>query len=152
MTRIVIDDVDGPEDLLRALAAVQTAFASGRADYAARQEYFSRPSDGPGGPGGRDGPVPPLSRLRPGEVRAIVPDLPSPARFAPCPRRGAHVRLEDCWSCWSDVRRGACAAVDVLAPEAWDVALRALTSSGDSPLEGSDGLDSPDGPDGPPGS
>jgi hypothetical protein len=139
VTRIVIDDVDGPDALLQALAAVQDAFASGRADYAARQEYFSRRSDGAGGStGGIAGRVPPLPRLAPGEVRALVPDLPSPTPLAPCPRRGAHLRLEDCWACWADVHRGACGRVDVLAPEAWDLALRALTSSGGEPIAGLD--------------
>ena len=120
MTRIIIDDVTNAEDLLNALATVQAAFAAGRAEYGSRQEYFSQTPEQ-----AVDG-VRPLPPLRRGEVRQIVPDLPGPTPWVPCPARGTHLRLADCWVCWSDVHRRACTRVDVLSPEAWDLALEAL--------------------------
>ncbi|MET0953465.1 MAG: hypothetical protein ABWX57_09265 [Aeromicrobium sp.] len=124
MTRIIIDDVDNVEDLLNALATVQAAFAAGRAEYDSRQEYFSQT---PENAADRVGPLPP----RRGEVRRILPDLPGPTPFVPCPRRGEHLRLTDCWLCWSDVQRRDCAAVDVLSSQAWDLALVALAGGAD---------------------
>jgi hypothetical protein len=41
------------------------------------------------------------------------------APLMPCPRRGQHARLVDCWACWSDVRRGRAVEAEVLTDEAW---------------------------------
>lgn len=30
-----------------------------------------------------------------------------PVPYVPCPERGDHAWLADCWACWSDVHRGA---------------------------------------------
>ena len=30
-----------------------------------------------------------------------------PVLYVPCPSRGLHAHLTDCWMCWSDVHRGA---------------------------------------------
>ena len=40
-----------------------------------------------------------------------------PVRYVPCPGRGTHARLAECWMCWSDVHRGAATRAEVLAPE-----------------------------------
>ena len=40
-----------------------------------------------------------------------------PVRYVPCPRRGTHARLTECWMCWCDVHRGAATRAEVLAPE-----------------------------------
>ena len=40
-----------------------------------------------------------------------------PVPYVPCPGRGMHARLTDCWMCWSDVHRGAATHAEVLAPE-----------------------------------
>ena len=37
-----------------------------------------------------------------------------PVSYVPCPGRGTHARLTDCWMCWCDVHRGAIAAHDAL--------------------------------------
>jgi hypothetical protein len=37
------------------------------------------------------------------------------SHLAPCPRRGFHLRLTECWACWSDVVRGSALETDVLA-------------------------------------
>ena len=41
------------------------------------------------------------------------------ARLMPCPSRGTHHRLTDCWSCWSDVMRAAALEPEVLATAGW---------------------------------
>lgn len=49
-----------------------------------------------------------------GSVSTDPDDGPPPlgpeawASWVPCPRRGQHEALTDCWMCWSDVHRGAC--------------------------------------------
>ena len=99
MVRIIIDDVDDVVDLLNALSAVQAAFTDPRA-YAEEVLTFSKTS--------KNEPVAALASTKP---------------YTPCPYRGTHLRLTDCWMCWSDVHRGACLPTDVLHPDAWDVAL-----------------------------
>jgi len=39
-----------------------------------------------------------------------------PFCYVPCPRRGTHLKLIECWACWCDVMRGAVAAELVLRP------------------------------------
>ena len=34
--------------------------------------------------------------------------------YVPCPQRGRHTHLADCWMCWSDVHRGADTTQEVL--------------------------------------
>ena len=41
-----------------------------------------------------------------------------PVRYVPCPKRGTHAQLTECWMCWSDVQRGAISARQALAPRA----------------------------------
>jgi hypothetical protein len=38
-----------------------------------------------------------------------------PARYLPCTMQGMHVKLTDCWMCWSDVHRGAISMAQALA-------------------------------------
>ena len=38
--------------------------------------------------------------------------------LVPCPRRGIHERLTDCWACWCDVTRGHVAPERVLRGQA----------------------------------
>lgn len=40
-----------------------------------------------------------------------------PVPYLPCPERGQHSWLADCWMCWSDVHRGAASLDEVLTPE-----------------------------------
>lgn len=46
--------------------------------------------------------------------------------YVPCSRRGQHLRLAECWACWSDVHRGAVVETDVLSDAAWDAGLAEL--------------------------
>ncbi len=48
-----------------------------------------------------------------------IDDLLGTKGYVPCPRRGLHARLVDCWMCWCDVMRGAAIEPEVLAPDAW---------------------------------
>ena len=47
-----------------------------------------------------------------------VEDFIAPMRYVPCPHRGTHKKLIECWMCWCDVTRGAATASQVLAPGA----------------------------------
>jgi len=40
-----------------------------------------------------------------------------PVPYLPCPERGVHARLADCWMCWCDVHRGAARLNEVLTPQ-----------------------------------
>ena len=120
MTRIIIDDVETVQDLYDALAAVTKAFADPER-FDSEEEYFSKP------------PVAGCEcedclRKRGARREAPVAEIAAPTPYLPCPRRGTHLRLTDCWACWCDVHRGACLEVDVLAPEAWDLAIGELVA------------------------
>lgn len=43
-----------------------------------------------------------------------VDDCLSAGHLVPCPLRGTHLRLTDCWACWCDVTRGHVTADQVL--------------------------------------
>lgn len=104
MTRIIIDDVDNPQDLYEALAVVATTFAD-PARFESEEEYFSK---------------------RQPALKVVTSPAAGPKPFIPCPRRGTHLRLTECWLCWSDVGRGACTEAEALAPDAWDRAFAEL--------------------------
>lgn len=64
------------------------------------------------------------------ESHTFTPDLTAPGPegerphdrpigYVPCPRRGAHLTLTECWMCWSDVMRGAALEPQVLTAGAW---------------------------------
>ena len=118
MTRIVIDDVENLQDLYAALAAVARAFDRPEM-FVSEEEYFSKES--PEAPHLEDYEY--SGRAAPAPINDEAPPTP----YVPCPRRGAHLRLTECWACWCDAHRGACLEVDVLAPDAWDLALAELT-------------------------
>lgn len=44
-----------------------------------------------------------------------VDDWLEDKRYVPCPRRGTHQRLVDCWMCWCDVAYGYATASEVIA-------------------------------------
>jgi hypothetical protein len=55
---------------------------------------------------------------KPGEQLAVIQldDLPKnpPGKYIPCPQRGLHDKLVDCWMCWCDVMSGSARLKDVL--------------------------------------
>lgn len=103
MTRIVIEGVESRSSLLAALSVVLETF--NRDDAYVHEEHVFLPSDVEPTPNevGRQGPA----------------ETPPPLPLMPCPRRGRHQRLTDCWMCWCDVMRGAALEPEVLSPQAW---------------------------------
>jgi hypothetical protein len=116
MTRIVIDDVTSIQDLIRALAVVHSVFADDPTKFDSAEECFSK---------SHPDACTCDTCLDDAGTRE-VPEIAAPMPYIPCPNRGTHLRLTDCWACWCDVHRGACLEVDVLASEAWDIAYAAL--------------------------
>jgi hypothetical protein len=117
MTRIIIEDVTNLKDLLEAISTVSAVFADG-ASFEIEQHTFSRSPD---------------TRQVEMEGRPLEPEPVRPRcalPYQPCPRRGQHLRLADCWMCWADVQRGAAIEMDVLAAEAWDLSLARLLNPG----------------------
>lgn len=113
MTHIIIEDVDSVADLHRALSIVTEVFADRWAFDQQNQIFTKHPSD--------EG----LLENEPYRERADGDERPVPMPYMPCPRRGSHQRLVDCWMCWSDVHRGAAVECDALA-DTWDAALLRL--------------------------
>ena len=118
MTTIIIKHVDNVQDLLNAISAVTQVF-SDPARFDSGEEVFSKWD---GEPCGCDDCV---DRIETEQGSAIAAPL---VPYLSCPGRGTHLRLIDCWACWSDVYRGAALETDVLAPQAWDVAIAALSA------------------------
>jgi len=44
---------------------------------------------------------------------------PRPLPYEPCPDRGRHERLTDCWLCWSDVMRGVLLEREAVRLDVW---------------------------------
>lgn len=114
MTHILIEDLENLNDLLNAISAITQVFADPAAFEAETQTFSKEGSDYD-----EETEVPEQS----------AEDLPPPpAPYIPCPIRGTHHRLADCWLCWSDVHRGAAVETDVLRT-AWNLALARLIES-----------------------
>lgn len=121
MTRIIIDDVHDRFTLAYAITALQRAFAE---DEAFEQETVHFPEF--------DIKVEAESvrRINGVLVRRLNPQAdgdeddgedegPPITPLVPCPNRGQHAQLVDCWMCWSDVMRGDAIEADVLTDDAW---------------------------------
>lgn len=124
LPKIIIEDVDDPDDLYASLMAVFESFGDDPRQFRL--------------------PEVTISWRRPIEVEAIR----GPARafaatseqsrefrslFVPCPNRGRHERLTDCPLCWAEVQQGQASLVDVLTPEGLDAEVRRLLGrTGDS--------------------
>ena len=48
---------------------------------------------------------------------------PRPVPYAPCPDRGTHERLTECWRCWSDVMRGVLLEPEAVRRDVWSADL-----------------------------
>lgn len=137
MTNIFIRNVRNLDDLLAAISAMTEAFRDA-ARFRQPENVFSRSDE--------DEAVDECgcTECRPALMEACETTLGvSPQRYLPCGQRGTHLRLVDCWACWCDVRRGAVLEVDVLSPDAWDVAAVALFEGAydESPTRPAAGLD-----------
>lgn len=112
MSRIIIDDIEDHVDLTSALAAVTAVFCEPAAFDVDTHSFSKTPNQAQPTP---DDP-PSLE---------VNPEAPGPQPFVPCPERGTHLRLTDCWMCWSDVHSGSVAEHDVL-DISWDAELLRL--------------------------
>lgn len=118
MTRIVIDGVETVQDLYDALAKVAHAFRNPTRFASAEQRFYNlRHRPGPDTSAGAAS----------GSAPAAPPEPPLPP-YVPCPRRGSHLRLTDCWVCFGDVLRGACLEIDAVSAQGWDAALDRLAA------------------------
>ncbi len=123
MTRVIIEGLRGRACLINAISVVLETLNQDDA-YTYEEHVFVPHSAEPMGGADRtgeaeapDGDVP----LDP-DPAAGMRRVAGPTPFVPCPRRGTHGLLTECWMCWSDVMRGAALEPEVLSPAAWRVA------------------------------
>ena len=102
MTRIIIEGLHDRASLLAALSAVMEAFNRDES-YLEDEHVF----------------IPDRPTAQTETVADASSATPPPKPLVPCPRRGHHQTLKDCWMCWSDVMRGAALEPQVLTAEAW---------------------------------
>lgn len=109
--RIVIDDVE-ISNLDLALAAVRRYFTEPRLfdEDLVHIDQFDIALETISGPAGVI-----VDGVR---VRRLHQPL-AVTSYVPCPRRGEHTKLTECWMCWSDVMSGAALEYDALTPWAW---------------------------------
>lgn len=105
MTRIILEGVEDRTLLLSALSAVMATFTRDEA-FTDDEHVFVR--------GGLDAPT---TVEPPAPTKVLHRTSGTP--LVPCPRRGRHLRLTECWACWSDVMRGAALEPEVLSSDAW---------------------------------
>jgi len=118
MTRIIIDGVEDPADLYNALAAVADVFTN-PAKFESEEECFSK--------GPQEGcECEDCQRKRAVGNPEPIAEIAAPMPCIPCPNRGTHLTLQQCWACWCDVHRGACLPSEVLSPEVVETALAGL--------------------------
>ena len=103
--RIIINDVTSPEDVMAAIGAVGHALTEPGA-WEVEEHVFSKADSATGEVG---------PRAADGQTAAVqVDDAIGRYTLVPCPKRGRHLRLVDCWMCWSDVHRGAISSQEAL--------------------------------------
>ncbi len=121
MTRIIIDRVENPTDLYNAFAAVADVFTD-PAKFESEEEYFSK--------GPQEGcECEDCQRKRNARNPEPIAEIAAPMPYMPCPNRGTHLTLQECWACWCDVHRGGCLPSDVLSPEVVETAFAELLPS-----------------------
>jgi hypothetical protein len=111
MTRVIIEGLVDRRSLLSAISAVLEVLNHDDA-YLEEEQVFI--------PGG--GAVPDPMGVSGGQsTRPIpLPDQPQAiGPLIPCPRRGIHTRLADCWMCWCDVMRGVALEPEVVTTAEW---------------------------------
>jgi hypothetical protein len=111
MTRVIIEGLVDRRSLLSAISVVLEVLNHDDA-YLEEEQVFipggGAVQDPMGVSGGHS--TPPIA----------LPDQPQAiGHLIPCPRRGIHTRLADCWMCWCDVMRGAALEPEVVTTAAW---------------------------------
>ena len=120
MTRVIIEGLRDRASLINAISVVLDTLNNDDAYTHAEHVFVPHAPDGAEvAEESKDADTPeantplepdPAARMKPGS---------GPTPYIPCPRRGTHEFLTDCWMCWSDVMRGAALEPEVLTPEAW---------------------------------
>jgi hypothetical protein len=117
MTRVIIEGLVDRQSLINAISVVLQAL--NRDDAYVKEEYVfvpgGHPVTDPIGESQGQSHRPPLL---PDPAEGSSPVF-GPLPLIPCPNRGTHARLTDCWMCWCDVMRGAVLEPEVLTAEAW---------------------------------
>jgi hypothetical protein len=117
MTRVIIEGLVDRQSLLSAISLVLQTLNHDDA-YLKEEHVFvpgGHPASDPIGESQEPSHQPPLTPDPARRMSRVFGPLP----LIPCPRRGTHTRLTDCWLCWSDVMRGAVLEPEVLTTEAW---------------------------------
>lgn len=115
MTRIILENVKCTADLMRLLHEAVRAFNENDL-YSTIEQIFPRPEI----------PIPDAGV----RVRELG-DRPRQVPLVPCPSRGEHRMLKECWMCWGDVMRGVATEADVLHPDRWDEGLQEVLATRD---------------------
>jgi|tagenome__1003787_1003787.scaffolds.fasta_scaffold20473725_1 hypothetical protein len=117
MTCIVIKDVRDHRMLHAAIRSVLEVFGASDDVWDVPEHVFGHRTDrlSDEEPGSRGAEV----RIRDLAHEDRLHREAVPLRFQPCPRRGRHARLTDCWLCWGDVMRGVVLEPEVLSIDGW---------------------------------
>jgi hypothetical protein len=115
VTRIVIDDVQTRTALIGVLYVVLRVMDADGAFEVPQQVFSAR---------ALEEPEPALPDPGPEGVRIVdvarAPwNQPRPVPYSPCPDRGLHEQLTDCWLCWSDVMRGVLLEPEAVRRDLW---------------------------------
>ena len=117
MSRIVIEGVSSRASLVNAISVVlETMNAEGALDVP--EHVFTPASAGDGLDDRPTGERDDWRRDDSERNQRGTREAP-PKNYVPCPQRGTHSRLTDCWMCWSDVMRGAALEPEVLRWDVW---------------------------------
>jgi hypothetical protein len=122
VTDIYIEDVRSKDDLRGAVAAILAALEGGRIREVPLQVVCGR----------ADGPT--------FSCEVVAGPVPG-GEYVPCPDRGTHLRLTDCWRCWADVMRGADIETEVLTDRRWEDIVEDLRAGGLTDVVGEEGAE-----------
>lgn len=130
MTRVIIEGLRDRASLINAISVVLDTLNSDHAYTHAEHVFVPRSPDGAEVAESTEAADPPEANtaFEPDPAAGMKRDS-GPTPFIPCPRRGTHELLTDCWMCWSDVVRGAALEPEVLTPAAWRGTDRPWTSA-----------------------
>jgi hypothetical protein len=117
MTRVIIEGLVDRQSLLNAISVVLQTLNCDDAYH--EEEHIFVPGGHPvSDPIGESQGQPYQPPLAPDPANGMSRVF-GPVPLIPCPHRGTHTRLTDCWMCWCDVMRGAVLEPEVLTTEAW---------------------------------
>jgi len=120
MTRVIIEGLRDRASLINAISVVLDTLSHDDAYTHAEHVFVPHAPDGAEvADESEDAETPEANTtLEPDPAAGMTPGS-GPTPFIPCPRRGTHESLTDCWMWWSDVMRGAALEPQVLTAVAW---------------------------------